>query len=139
MQDCIFCKMFAGEVDFRKVYEDRDVLGILDIEPRFAHGQCLVIHRKHVPQFHDLEDEEIAQLFKGVKAVARKIQSVFGSPQVSLFARGISIPTHAHIVVYPSTGEGPIEKVMAGFLALEQLRRTTTAQLDEISDKIRLA
>jgi len=131
--------MFTGEVETRKVYESVNVLGILDIQPRLAAGQCLVIHRKHVPQFYELDANEIAELFQGVKVVAEKLKRTFNSPQVSLFARGLSIPIHAHIVVYPSTGQGPLEKVMAGFMALDRLRCTTPDQLDEAARKINQA
>jgi len=139
MEDCIFCRMFSGEIEFRKVYEDSNVLGVLDIQPRFGRGQCLVIHRRHVPQFYELDDEETAELFRGVGAVARKLSKVFDSPLISLFARGISVPIHAHIVVFPSTGEGPLEKVMSGFAALEQMRGITPDQLDDMAKSVREA
>ena len=74
MQDCIFCKIFSGEAPARKVYESPDVIGVVDIAPLFGEGQCVVIHRRHVGQFYDLEDEELAQMLLGVKAVARKIR-----------------------------------------------------------------
>jgi diadenosine tetraphosphate (Ap4A) HIT family hydrolase len=137
MEDCVFCKMFAGEVETRKVYENGDVIGVLDVAPRFAQGQCVVTHRRHVPQFYDLEDEELAQLFVGVKAVARKIREAFGTPLVSIFSRGITVPTHNHVIVFPATGEGPMDRVLVAFLAAEVVRQTTPAQLDEIAEKIR--
>jgi len=137
MEECIFCKMFSGEIETRKVYEDEDVLGVLDIQPRFDRGQCLVIHRRHVEQFYELEDEELARLFRGVKAVASKIKEVFNPPFVSLFSRGVAISMHAHIIVYPSTGEGPMERIMAGFLAAEEIRRISPGELDEIAEKLR--
>ncbi len=139
MEDCVFCKMFTGEVEARKVYEGRDVIGVLDIAPRFARGQCVVAHRRHVPQFYDLEDEELAQLFTGVKAVAKKVGAAFDTPIVSIFSRGITVPTHNHVLVFPATGEGPIDRVLVAFLAAEIVRRTTPGQLDEIAEKIRTA
>ncbi|HMV65157.1 MAG TPA: histidine triad nucleotide-binding protein, partial [Rhodocyclaceae bacterium] len=33
MSDCIFCKIAAGEIPCRKVYEDDDVLAFHDIHP----------------------------------------------------------------------------------------------------------
>jgi histidine triad (HIT) family protein len=139
MEDCVFCKMFTGEVEARKIYESRDVIGVLDIAPRFAQGQCVVAHRRHVPQFYDLEDEELAQLFKGVKAVAKKVGAAFDTPIVSIFSRGMTVPTHNHVLVFPATGEGPIDRVLVAFLAAEIVRQTTPGQLDEITEKIRTA
>jgi histidine triad (HIT) family protein len=139
MEDCVFCKMFNGAVETRKVYEAKDVIGVLDVAPRFAQGQCVVAHRRHVPQFYELDNEELAQLFIGVKAVARKIGEVFNTPIVSIFSRGISVPTHNHILIFPATGEGPIDRVLVAFLAAEIVRATTPVQLDEIAEKIRKA
>ena len=139
MADCVFCKMFTGEVPTRKVYEGRDVIGILDIAPLFGQGQCVVIHRRHVGQFYDLEDEELAQLFAGVKAVARKIREAFGAEHVSIFSRGMRISDHSHILVYPSTGDGPMDKMMAAFVAALTLRGTPPAELDGMAEKIRTA
>jgi histidine triad (HIT) family protein len=139
MEDCIFCKMFTGEVPTRKVYEGGDVIAILDIAPLFGQGQCVVIHRRHVGQFYDLDDEELAQLFAGVKAVARKLREAFGAAHVSIFSRGMRISDHSHILVYPSTGEGPMDKMMAAVVAAMTLRGTAPSQLDGIAEKIRTA
>jgi histidine triad (HIT) family protein len=139
MADCVFCKMFSGEVPTRKVYESRDVIGILDIAPLFGRGQCVVIHRRHVGQFYDLEDEEVAQMFVGVRAVARKLREAFGAPHVSIFSRGMRISDHSHILVYPSTGVGPMDKMMAAFVAALTLRGTAPSELDAMAEKIRTA
>jgi histidine triad (HIT) family protein len=139
MEDCIFCKMFTGEVPTRKVYEGGDVIAILDIAPLFGQGQCVVIHRRHVGQFYDLEDEEVARLFAGVKVVAGKIREAFGVPQVSIFSRGARISDHSHILVYPSTGEGPVDKMMAALVAALTLRATPQSELDAIAERIRKA
>ena len=139
MEDCVFCKMFIGEVDTRKVYENGDVIGVLDVAPRFAQGQCVVAHRRHVPQFYDLEDEELAQLFVGVKAVARKIRQAFGATHVSVYSRGMRVSNHSHILVYPSTGEGPMDKIMGGIVDILAVRGVPPTQLDEIAEKIRTA
>lgn len=37
--DCIFCKIIAGEIPSRTVYEDDQVLAFHDIEPK-APGAC---------------------------------------------------------------------------------------------------
>ena len=60
VSNCPFCKIFSGEIQTRKVYEDENTIAIIDATPRFAESQCVVIHRKHVEQFYELEDDEIA-------------------------------------------------------------------------------
>ena len=31
--DCIFCKIAAGEIPSRKIYEDSDLIAIMDLNP----------------------------------------------------------------------------------------------------------
>lgn len=137
--ECIFCKMFSGEVETRKIYEDENTLGIVDIIPRFALGQCLVIHKRHVPQFYDLEDEEVSQLFKAVKIVVHKLKKAYDPELVSILTRGKTFP-HAHILVFPSE---PLDTLDGYITSLTNLRtltlESTDSKLDEIAEKLREA
>ncbi|TCJ18514.1 histidine triad nucleotide-binding protein [Parasulfuritortus cantonensis] len=47
MSDCIFCKIAAGEIPCRKVYEDDDVLAFHDIHP-VAPVHFMIIPKAHV-------------------------------------------------------------------------------------------
>ena len=47
MQDCIFCKIVAGSIPCKKVYEDEDVLAFHDINPS-APVHFLLIPKKHL-------------------------------------------------------------------------------------------
>ncbi|MCY1275887.1 Purine nucleoside phosphoramidase [compost metagenome] len=52
--DCLFCKIVAGEIPARKLYEDDQVVAFHDIGPQ-APVHFLVIPRKHIPTLTDLE------------------------------------------------------------------------------------
>ncbi len=45
--DCIFCKIAAGEIPSKKVYEDEQILAFYDIEPK-APVHVLVIPKAHI-------------------------------------------------------------------------------------------
>ena len=47
MNDCLFCKIAAGEIPSTKVYEDETTLAFRDIAPQ-APVHVLVIPKKHV-------------------------------------------------------------------------------------------
>jgi histidine triad (HIT) family protein len=139
VSDCPFCKIFAGEIQTRKIYEDENTIAILDITPRFAQGQCVVTHKKHVEQFYELEDNEIAELFKTVKVVANKLKKAFNPKYVCLFSRGQLIP-HAHVIVFPSSPLGVLDGVFDSLLTSHQLtKESTDSNLDEVAKKIRQA
>jgi Diadenosine tetraphosphate (Ap4A) hydrolase and other HIT family hydrolases len=47
MSDCIFCRLIAGEIPSRKVYEDDEVLAFHDIHP-FARVHFMIIPKQHI-------------------------------------------------------------------------------------------
>lgn len=104
--------MFTGEVESKKVYEDDNNLAILDINPRMHECQVLVIPKTHVAQFYELNDEELASLFKAVKEVSLMIDKAYNPDFVSLFSRGMGVP-HAHIIVSPSWRN---DVILTGFM-----------------------
>ena len=52
MKDCIFCKIVAGEIPARKIYEDEEFLAFHDINP-IAAVHFLIIPKRHVASLAD--------------------------------------------------------------------------------------
>jgi histidine triad (HIT) family protein len=46
--DCIFCKIAAGEIPCRKVYEDSDLIAFHDINPA-APVHFMIVPKEHIP------------------------------------------------------------------------------------------
>ena len=69
-QDCIFCKIIAGEIPTNKVYENEYVMAFDDMEP------LMPVHTLIVPKDHyrdigdDVPEETLGHLFAAVKEVA---------------------------------------------------------------------
>ncbi len=118
-QDCIFCNIVAGKADAYRIYEDESSLGILDINP-FAKGHCLVLSKRHVPWWHDLNEEETQSLFRVARIVANKIQKAFQPDFVCMYARGRRIP-HTHIFLVPTFSGDLLDRF---FNALERLQES---------------
>ncbi len=57
MQDCIFCKIVNKEIPAEVVYENDAVLVFKDIRPA-APVHLLLIPKKHIPTFFNLEEED---------------------------------------------------------------------------------
>ncbi|QKF06939.1 histidine triad nucleotide-binding protein [Berryella wangjianweii] len=70
-QDCLFCKIVAGDIPCTKVYEDEWVLAFDDIAPHMP------VHTLVVPKAHydsiadDVPAEVLARVFAAVPEVAR--------------------------------------------------------------------
>ncbi len=69
--DCLFCKIAAGEVPATIVHESDDLLAFEDINPQ-APTHVVIIPRKHVPTVNDLTTEDEA-LFGKLATVAKQI------------------------------------------------------------------
>jgi histidine triad (HIT) family protein len=58
---CIFCKIVAGEIPSKKVHEDDDVFAFHDLNPQ-APVHVLVVPRKHIASLNDASEEDRALL-----------------------------------------------------------------------------
>lgn len=58
--DCLFCKIVAGQIPAKKVFEDETCVGFLDINPQ-APTHALFVPRRHVASLNELtvEDREL--------------------------------------------------------------------------------
>ena len=63
MSDCIFCKIVAGEIPSKKVYEDDDVFAFHDIHPA-APVHFMIIPKQHVASLNECNETHAAILGK---------------------------------------------------------------------------
>jgi len=63
---CVFCKIIKEEIPAYKIYEDREFLAFLDIEP-VSDGHLLIVPKKHIVWMQDADDETISGIFKLAK------------------------------------------------------------------------
>lgn len=71
MNDCLFCKMVAGEIRPQMVYEDADLIAFRDIAPQ-APVHVLIVPRKHIASLNEAKPEDAGLLGKLMLA-AQKI------------------------------------------------------------------
>ena len=64
MQDCLFCKIAAGDIPSNKLYEDETLLAFYDIDPQ-APVHFLVIPKRHISSAAVLTEEDAALLSAG--------------------------------------------------------------------------
>ena len=72
MENCIFCKIAAGEIPSTKVYEDESILAFRDIAPQ-APTHILVIPKAHIGSVAEITAENssvVAHIFEVIAKVA---------------------------------------------------------------------
>ena len=101
MDDCLFCKIAAGEIPSKKAYEDDEVLAFYDIAPQ-APVHVLVIPKRHIESAQTLTNEDgalLCHMFEMVRTLAAELGVADGGyrvvPNVGQ-AAGQSVP-HLHL------------------------------------------
>ena len=74
MENCLFCKIIAGDIPSTKVYEDETVLAFRDIQPQ-APTHILVIPKAHIASVAEISPENsgvVAHIFEVIPQIARQ-------------------------------------------------------------------
>lgn len=75
MEDCIFCKIIAGNIPSPRLYEDDKIIVIRDIEPK-AKLHYLCIPKTHFASFSEMDDaraEIVKHCFQMLPELEKKL------------------------------------------------------------------
>ena len=103
----IFSRIVAGEIPCYKVAENDKFFAFLDIAP-LAKGHTLVIPKREVDYFYDLEDEELQGMIVFAKQIAKKIKAITQCTKVATVVLGLEV-AHAHIHLVPMNTEKDVD------------------------------
>jgi histidine triad (HIT) family protein len=112
--DCVFCKMVAGQIPVAKIYEDQVVLAFLDIGP-VSDGHTLVIPKQHFEKLGDCPPELLAQVGSRLGKVAKAVVSAMSSDGYNVLcnngrAAG-QLVEHLHFHIIPrNIGDGVFDR-----------------------------
>ena len=73
-ENCLFCKILAGDIPAEIIYESDTAIGFRDINPK-APTHVLIIPRKHIATINDIEPDDqqvVGSLFTAAKEIAEK-------------------------------------------------------------------
>ncbi len=104
MNDCIFCKIVAGQIRSSKVHEDGLTLAFMDIG-QVNPGHVLVAVKPHVENIYDLNDALAGAVFRTTARVARAVENAYTPKGVTLYqANGTAAGQtvfHFHLHIVP--------------------------------------
>lgn len=133
-ENCIFCKIIAGEIPSTAVYEDEDFRAILDVNPA-ARGHVIILPKKHAADIYELPEEDAAKIFVVAKKIAAAIKKTYSCDGVNILqnngeAAGQTV-FHLHVHVIPRF-TGDTEHINIGWKPED-----TPADLADIADEIK--
>jgi histidine triad (HIT) family protein len=99
MSPTLFTRIVNGEVPCHKICEDNDYLAFLDIRP-INPGHSLVIPKKEINYFFDLDDQLLGGIMVFAKRVAAAIRKEVECKRIGVMIAGIEVP-HAHVHLVP--------------------------------------
>ena len=100
--DCVFCRIIAGEVPAHMVLDDDEFVAFLDARPVFK-GHVLVVPRRHYVTLADLPVPVVGPLFERVRLVSAALPVALGADGTFVALNNVvsqSVP-HLHVHVVP--------------------------------------
>jgi len=110
-EDCIFCKIVAGELPATIVDSDERTISFMDIRPG-ARGHALVIPRAHAADVHTIDPEDLQAVAVAAKRLAARMRDKLGAEGVNLLnssgAAAWQTVFHFHMHVIPRHAGDPL-------------------------------
>jgi histidine triad (HIT) family protein len=110
--DCIFCKIVAGELPAERVGEDEHTVAFMDLNP-WTRGHALVVPRNHSPNLYQAPEEDLRYAAEASKRLALTMRDRLGCDGVNLLncceAAAWQTVFHLHIHVIPRYDDDPLQ------------------------------
>jgi len=129
--DCIFCKIIAGDIPSHRVYEDELFLAVLDVFPT-TRGHVLILPKAHARDFFDLPESTAAAILPLAQKLAGLIRTAFNPAGLNVIqnngaAAGQSV-FHYHMHLIPRwEGDGAVRQGKPMQVTPEELAEIATA------------
>ncbi len=110
--DCIFCKIVAGDLPSEIVQEDEHTIAFMDINP-WTRGHALVIPRNHSKDLYEAPEEDLARASTAAKRLALTMRDKLGCDGINLLnccePAAWQTVFHLHLHVIPRYDGDPLK------------------------------
>jgi histidine triad (HIT) family protein len=131
--DCVFCKIISGEIPTNKVYEDENIVAILDIS-QATKGHTLIVAKHHYKNLYDIDENVAADIFRVVPKLANAIKNAFHPIGLNVLVnteKPLQTVFHFHVHLIPRY---PHDGVEIDFI--NNMGNTTKEEFQATRDKI---
>jgi histidine triad (HIT) family protein len=103
-EKCVFCQIAARKAPAYILYEDEKYIAFLDIAP-FSAGHTLVCPKKHGETIWDMDESDLAGLFRVASRISRAVVSAVGADGFRFVQNNgeaaNQVVAHVHVHVIP--------------------------------------
>ena len=136
MQECVFCRIVAGDIPAKVIARNDEAVAVLDAFP-LASGHTLVLSKSHRGKVQQLEKSEATGIFEMVWRVVAAVEKSTGAPATTVAIHngkeaGQEI-AHVHVHIIPrreGDGAGPVHSMF------RQRPESGSLDMDSICSKI---
>ena len=111
VQECIFCKIIAGQIPCTKIYENEHVLAFLDIGP-ISEGHTLLVHKRHTDSVAETTPEILCQIAEVLPALAKAVKNAMDADGYNVLcnngAAAGQVVNHLHFHIIPRNNDDGI-------------------------------
>ncbi|MDC3260017.1 HIT family protein [bacterium] len=127
----IFSQIIAGEIPCYKIAETESCFAFLDISP-LAKGHVLVVPKKEVDYYFDIDEDLFNELNIFSKAIAAAIKLAIPCQRIGVAIIGLEVP-HAHIHLVPIDNVSDIDFSRPKLhLPPEEMQKIALAIIDKL-------
>jgi histidine triad (HIT) family protein len=109
--ECIFCRIAAGELPAQKIDEDERTIAFMDINPG-TRGHALVIPRRHAADLLEVGEDDLAACAATAKRLAGRMKERLAADGVNLLnacgSAAWQTVFHFHVHVIPRYDDDPL-------------------------------
>lgn len=81
---CIFCEIIAGRIESVRIYEDRDILVLMEIMPA-SKGHILVMPKQHYQYIQEIPEKLLQKIFYFIKIACPVLVSTLDAKALSIY------------------------------------------------------
>ena len=125
--NCIFCKIIAGEIPSRTIYEDDEFKVFLDVSPA-SKGHALLVPKEHYENLYVIDEEVAARAMKLAKKIGAHMTETLGCEGFNLLQNNNEVAGqtvfhfHMHLIPrYASAKNNDILKWSCETFSAEEL------------------
>jgi histidine triad (HIT) family protein len=109
--ECIFCRIIAGELPSERVDEDEHTVAFMDLNP-WTRGHALVVPRNHSRNLYEIEDDDLRHAAVASKRLAQRMRARLACDGVNLInscePAAWQTVFHFHVHVVPRFADDPL-------------------------------
>ncbi|MEM1895713.1 MAG: HIT family protein [Nanopusillaceae archaeon] len=135
MDECIFCKIAENIIPSYKIYEDEDIVCVLNIFP-VNPGHLIIFPRKHYEDLNNLDDGIYVKMFVLAKKLSEVLKIIFNTNKIVILLylnKDYEKTKHISIEIFPRFDGDDIKLILprkkADSLELENLKNKIVSMI----------